>query len=272
MSTAVQSVSPMQPPTKASLPNVIRSEWTKFWSVRSTIWTLVLLVVLTAGFGALICWGVETSAQHGEPQPAGIDATAVSLAGITFSQLAVAVLGVLVISAEYSTGGIRTSLTAVPSRPRLLLAKAIVLGVVSLVVGVITSFVTFFVGQAILGIAGIGTSLGEPGALRAVFGGGLYIFASAMFGFALGTLLRHTAGSITVAVALLFVIPPFLNLLPGEWGKTVREYFTSNAGSQIVSATPQPEALSPWYGYLVFSIWWLAILLVGAWLMNRRDA
>lgn len=260
-------------PHRATLADVVRSEWTKFWSVRSTAWTLLLVVVLTVGFGALFTWGTESSVEHLPPEAlADFDAASTSLAGLMFAQLAVAVLGVLVISSEYSTGGIRTSLTAVPKRMRLLAAKAIVLIVVSWIVGTVTSFLAFFIGQAILGIADLDTGIGDPDVLRAVLGGGLYVVASAMFGFALGALLRHTAGAVTIAVAMLLVIPPFLALLPGEWGKTIFHYFTSNAGQQITYVHQADGVLSPWTGYLVFTLWWVVILAVAAWLMNRRDA
>lgn len=270
--TASHAPAPITPST-ASLVHVLRSEWTKFWSVRSTMWTLVLLVVLTVGFGALFTWGTETTwQQQPEEARAAFDAASISLAGLVFAQLAAAVLGVLVISSEYSTGGIRTSLTAVPKRLRLLTAKAIVLGVVTLVVGTVTSFIAFFVGQSILAQADLQTDLGQPEVLRAVFGGGLYVFATAMFGFALGTLLRHTAGAVTLAVALLLVLPPFTGLLPGDWGSAVSRYFTSNAGQQITYVHQSGESLSPWAGYAVFTAWWIVILAAAAWLMQRRDA
>jgi hypothetical protein len=273
VSATATSTAASTTPRAATLFDVVRSEWTKFWSVRSTIWTLLLVVVLTVGFGALFAWGTETSfSQMPAEARADFDSTSTSLSGLIFAQLAIAVLGVLVISGEYSTGGIRSTLTAVPKRMRLLAAKAIVLIVVSWVVGTVTAFIAFFVGQSILGIADLDTSIGEPGVLRAVFGGGLYIVATGMFGFALGTLLRHTAGAVTIAVAMLLVIPPFLGLLPGEWGKTINHYFTSNAGQQITYVHQSEGALSPWGGYLVFTLWWVVILAVAAWLMNRRDA
>ena len=261
------------PPSTASLANVVRSEWTKLWSVRSTMWTLLLVVVLTVGFAALFTWGTESNWDEAPAdQKAIFDPTSTSLAGLIFGQLAIAVLGAMVITTEYSTGGIRTTLTAVPRRLRLLAAKGIVLAVVAFVVGTVTSFVAFFLGQAFLRQVGIEAHLGDPQVLRAVIGGGLYILASGMFGFAVGALLRHTAAAVTLVVALLLVVPPFLNLLPGDWGKTIMMYFTSNAGQQITYVTQGPNSLSPWSGYLVFTLWWVVILAVASWLLNRRDA
>lgn len=258
---------------EASLPAVLRSEWTKLVSVRSTVWTMVAMVVTTIGFGVLISWATEANWTKVEArQRAVFDATATSLTGLAFGQLAIAVLGVMVISTEYSTGGIRTSLTAVPRRLRLLGAKALVLAAVSLVVGTVTCFVAFFLGQLLLTRVGIEAHLGDPQVLRAVFGGGLYLAGSAMFGLALGALLRHTAAAITIAVGALLVVPPFTRLLPGDWGRAVERFFTSNAGQQITYVTQDVNTLRPWAGYAVFCLWWLLTLAVAAWLLQRRDA
>ncbi|HEY7859293.1 MAG TPA: ABC transporter permease [Candidatus Nanopelagicales bacterium] len=276
MSSTVQTPQPYVSgltPAGPNIVNVIRSEWTKIWSVRSTMWTLLIGFVLTVGLGALICWGTEANYSHLHPaDKATLDPTSISLAGLVFGQLALAVFGVLFISSEYSTGGIRTTLTAVPQRVRLLTAKAIVLLVISLVVGMVSSFVAFFIGQAFLSRVGIEAHLGDPDVMRAVIGGGLYLMASAMFGFALGALLRHSAAGISLAIALLLVVPPLTNLLPGDWGHWIEKYFTSNAGQQITSVLPQGDALSPWAGYAVFTLWWLVILVIAGALMSRRDA
>lgn len=262
-------------PGRASLGHVIRSEWTKIRSVRSTFWTLLSMFIVTVAFSALFCWGFASSYdQVSASDRASFDATSFSLSGMLFGQLAIAVLGVMVISSEYSTGGIRSTFTAVPRRTRVLLAKAITFGVVALVAGTITSFVSFFVGQAFLSSEGLETTLGEPDVLRAVIGGGLYLAASGLFGFALGALVRSTAGGITLAVAGLIVLPLIAAALPGSWGDTIERYFTSNAGNQItvVDVGPTANALGPWTGYLVFTIWWLAILVIAAVLLQRRDA
>jgi hypothetical protein len=204
---------------------------------------------------------------------ATFDPTSLSLAGLTLGQLAIAVLGVLIVSGEYSTGGIRATLTAVPQRMRVLAAKAIVLTVVSLVIGWITCFIAFYAGQVWFSKRGVGAAIGDPGVLRAVLGGGLYIGASALFGLAVALLLRHSAGSITLAVALLLVVPPLLNLLPGAWGDAIVRYFTSNAGQHIAFVHQQgSNYLTPWVGFGVYCLWFAIPLAVGAWLMNHRDA
>ena len=142
----------------------------------------------------------------------------------------------------------------------------------ALVVGLIASFGAFFIGQAFFATKGVAAHLGDPGVTRAVIGGGLYMLGCGMLGFAVGSLLRHSAGSITTAIGLLFVLPILSNLLPGDWGKTIREYFFSNAGGQITTIRQDPDLLSPWNGYLVFTLEWLVILVAGAILLQRRDA
>src|SRR3954471_22612391 len=267
-------------PARTSVPSrgttvagVIRSEWTKLWSVRSTRWTLLATVLVSWGFTTLFAWGETANWSEVDPeQRANIDSTSNSLAGLYFGQLAIAVLGALVITAEYSTGGIRTTLTAVPQRLKVLFAKALTFGVVALVVGLLTSFTAFFVGQAFFATVGVEAHLADPGVTRAVIGGGLYMLGCGMLGFAVGSVLRHSAGSITTAIGLLFVLPILSNLLPGEWGKMIQKYFFSNAGGQITTVRQDPNQLTPWNGYLVFTIEWALILLAGAILLRRRDA
>ncbi len=251
-----------------TLVNAVRSEWTKLWSLRSTAWTLLALVVLTVSISALISAAVVSTTQVKAPS----DPTVTSLSGLDTGQLVSIVLGVLVISTEYTTASIRTTLTAVPRRLTLLGAKAAVLGVVALAAGTVASFAAFFGGQAILATQRLDVSLAEPRVLRAVVGGGLFLAGSAMFGFALGALLRGTASAITVAVAGLVVLPQLTRMFPGRVGAIVHKSFTTNAGQQIARVVHSGDALGPWTGYLVFTLWWVALLAVAAALMRRRDA
>lgn len=247
---------------------VVRSEWTKLWSVRSTSWTLLALVVVTIGFSALIC----ATAVDSDVSAPDFDSTSTSLVGGFFGQVAAMVLGVLAITSEYTKGGIRTSLTAVPRRLRLIGAKALAVAIVTFAVSLVTVLVSFELGQALLAGKDADVSLGDPGVLRAVVGGALYLLASAMFGFALGVLLRQSAGAITGGLVLLFVAPPLVGLLPGSTGDTVSRYFTSNAGQAILTVVPAENSLGPWAGYLVFTLWWVIPLALGAALVMRRDA
>jgi ABC-2 type transport system permease protein len=269
MSTvATPATSPSSAASRPGLGAVVRSEWTKLWSVRSTFWTLLALFVVTVGFSALVCLAVPRSETRGSD----FDPVGVSLTGIFFGQVAAVVLGVLCITSEYSKGGIRTSLTAVPRRLRLIAAKAVVVAVVGLLIGLLTSLVSFELGQALLASKDADVALGDPQVMRAVLGGGLYIAACALFGYALGVLLRQSAGAITAGLVLLAVAPPLITLIPGSIGDTISRYFTSNAGSAILNVVPAGNTLAPWAGYVVFTLWWTILLALGAALMRRRDA
>jgi ABC-2 type transport system permease protein len=254
-----------------SFLRVLRSEWIKLRSVRSTGWTLFALFVVTVGISALTAWGA--SSHLSQVRASGpVDPTNLSLGGLVFGQLAIAVLGVLVITTEYSTGGIRASLTAVPQRLRLLAAKAVVFTAVGFVVGLIACFVSFYVGMIFFGGQGVGVSITDPGVLRAVIGGALFLAASGLLGFAIGVLLRHTAGAITICVALLFIAPIVLGSVPVHVVHVINKYFFGSAGQHVAEVVAHSGALGPWAGYLVFTGEWAVLLVAGALLMRRRDA
>jgi ABC-type transport system involved in multi-copper enzyme maturation permease subunit len=274
MTTEAHAPPAAMPPAEASLPNVVRSEWTKFWSLRSTYWTLGTLFFVAYGLSVLLTWITARTWDDASPEDrASFEAVEVSLgAGLFLGMLIITVLGVLVISGEYSTGGIRTTLTAVPQRMTVLSAKAIVFVAVALVASLLISFGSFFLGQRFLAAEDIDASLGDPGVFRAVLGGALFLTACGLFAFALGALLRRTAGGITAALGGLLVLPSLGALLPGDWGDTVNDYLLTNAGGQIVQVEPDPDGLGPWTGYVVFLLWCLGILAIAAALMQRRDA
>ena len=249
---------------------VIRSEWTKLWSLRSTGWTLLATVVATIGFSTLASWAVATGRENGPSGP--LDVTGATLSGLFLGQLPIAVLGVLVITSEYSTGSIRSSLAAVPGRLRLLTAKAVVIIVVGFVTGILACFPSFYLGMTFFNAQDEGVGIGEPHVLRAVVGGALLLTACGLFGYAVGILMRHTAGAITVSVALLFVIPIVLFSIPADIVRSINKYFLSNAGDDITSVVRQPDSLGPWQGYLVFLAEVGLLLVVAAVAMKRRDA
>lgn len=255
---------------RSVVPPALRSEWTKLWTLRSTYWTLAAAVVVTVGYAALFAGGVTASAGTSLPY----SPLFISLIGINLGQLALAVLGVLVISAEYRTGMIRSSLTAVPQRQRFLLAKLIPFTLVALAAGEVMAFGSFFAAQAVLATEGVATSLAAPGVLRAVLGAGLYLAVSGVFGLAVGALVRNVAGSIAIAVAGLLVVPGLLSVLPTEWGQTVSNYFLSNAGQQVMRLTAgtADTPVGPWIGYGVFCASVAAVLAAAAILLHTRDA
>lgn len=264
------------PARRAGFGHVLLSEWTKIRSVRSTIWSLTILVVLTIGITGLIT-GL-TAAQWSKLDPgsrAQLLANPVSGfldVGRTFGQLAIIVLGVLIISSEYSTGVIRSSLLAVPRRIPMLAGKGLVFAAIVLVVGEIVMFASFFLGAAILH-SHVPVSLGDRNVTRAVVGGGLYLTVLGLFAMAIGALIRHTAGAITGTIAFVIVLEPLSQLIPGTWGDHIHDYLPTAAGALIMQTSREThQVLSSWQGFGVFCLW-TAVLLTGAGiLLVRRDA
>jgi ABC-2 type transport system permease protein len=257
----------------STFADVLRSEWTKLRSVRSTFWALTVTVVLGIALGAVI----SAATAHGYPrfsvsEKQSWDPTGISQSGMVIAQLAIAVLGVLCISSEYSSGMIRTSLIAVPKRGRVLAAKALVFALVTFVVGEITCFAAFFVGQALISGHAPHAALGDPGVARAVAGGGLYLAALAVLSVAAGALLRHAAAAIACMIAVLLVLPLIAQALPDSWRNPVTEFWPTQAGSQITSVYHSAHTLQPWPGFGVLCLF-VAIVYAIAWtLLDRRDA
>ena len=189
-------------------------------------------------------------------------------------QLVIAVLGALTITSEYSTGMIRTSLAVQPRRGTLFAAKAVVFAVVSLVTGLVASFASFFIGQAFLSSHHLNVTLSQPNVLRAVIGGALFLTACGMLAYGLGAILRHTAGAITAAIGLLFVLTVLVNFLPGTWQDHVNKWMPAIAGSQVwVTKASSPETLlSAWAGLAVLAGYAAIAIVAGLVLFRTRDA
>jgi ABC-2 type transport system permease protein len=258
---------------RASFGGALRSEFTKIRSVRSTYWTLLALIVVTVGIGALAC--VAAASRPGDVRGPFFDPTQHSLVGLILGQLIIVVLGALTVTSEYSTGMIRTSLTVQPRRGTVLAAKGVVFTVVALVTGLVASFLSFFIGQAILSGKHLNASLGDPGVLRAVIGGGLFLAVCGMLAFGLGTLLRHTAAAISAGIGLLFVLFVLVNFLPSSWQDHVDKWVPFNAGSQIWSTVSQPGSphmFAPWTGFAVFTAYAVIAIIAGAVTFLKRDA
>jgi hypothetical protein len=213
---------------------VVLSEWIKFRSLRSTVYTLLVAVVLMIGLGALLS-AVAVSQPNG--LDAGVTAISTSLTGTFFAQLAIGVLGILLITGEYSTGMIRASLAVVPARLPMLWAKlAVCAGAVFLTM-LVSSLTAFTLGQALLSRKHLNASLADPAALRAIVGAALYLTVAAITALALGALLRNTAAAISTFVAVFFVIPPLAPLLPASWSGHFVQYLPSNAGAMMLQGT-----------------------------------
>jgi hypothetical protein len=199
-------------------------------------------------------------------------ATEVSLFGLILGQLVIAVLGAITITSEYSTGMIRSSLSVMPRRGLWLGAKAAVFGAVALVTGLVTSFASYFLGQAILSTQHINSTLGQPGVLRAVVGGGLFLTVCGLLSFGLGALLRHTAGAITASIALLFVLFVLSGFLPESWANHIDKWLPFNAGSAIWQNASASSMFSPWIGFALFCGYAAVALIGGLILFRWRDA
>jgi len=256
-----------------TFPRVVRAEWLKFRTVRSSWLTLAVTMVLVVGLGALF---TAARASHWPPRDAvdalTFDPTRISLAGVFLAQLAVGVLGVLVVSAEYTSGTIRATFTAVPRRLPVLLAKPLVFAVLTVVALVPTTFAAFAVGQDLLSSKHINTTLSAPNVTRAVVGAALYLAVVGLFGVALGWLLRHTAAAISTLFGVLLIVPLLARLLPSPWSDDVSKWLPSNAGQAVFAVRPEASSLGPWSGLGLFGLYVVAGLVIGAVVVSRRDA
>ncbi len=263
-----------EPALRVTQLRVLASEWTKFRSLRSTMWTMVAAVVLTIGIGALFS-AVTANQYHtfSVADKASFNPITTSLNGTLFSQLAIGVLGVLLITGEYSTGMIRSSLTAVPRRLPVLWAKLGVFAGLAFLLMVITDFVSFFVGQALLSSHHLGVAISSPNALRDVIGAALYVTVAGIIGMALGTLMRNTAAGISTMVAVFFVLPPVAGLLPSSWSSHFVQYLPSNAGEVLYGgANGLAHPLAPWTGFGVLCAYAVVLIGFAAWRLRRADA
>lgn len=225
----------------AGFADILRSELCKIRTVRSTYWTLLAATVFNVGLAALAA--IFIPGQLNAQELSTVDPVRLSLAGIHLSQVAFGVIGVLVITSEYGTGLIRVTLSAVPQRRLMLAAKVVVFSAAAFVVGTFASLAAYFAFQVFLSDSALRTSIGYPGVLRAVIGGGLYLTVLGLLGLGLGTIIRSTAGAIATVFGLLFVTQILVQLLPETWKTTVGPYVPMQAGSQVFSVHPEPGAL-----------------------------
>jgi ABC-2 type transport system permease protein len=276
--TQSQPVLTALPPAsgRAGFGGTLASELTKIRSVRSTYWTLLVLLVVSVGIGAAATGGTAANWSHMSPQDqATFDPTQASVAGLFYlGQLVIVVLGALTLTAEYSTGMIRTSLTAMPRRPVVYISKAVVFTVVALVVTFAAAFISFFLGQALLASTHHTATLSQPYVLRAVVGSALYVTMCGLFAFAVGAILRHTAGTITAVIGLLFVIPILAHVLPQSWYQDLERWLPDAAGRalSVTVGAPPSHLFSAWAQFGVFAVYTAVLLVVGAVLFRRRDA
>ena len=226
---------------------VIRSEWTKLRTLPSTAWSLLAAV-------------------------ASFDPTAVSLTGVQLAELAVGILGVLLVAGEYATGTIRATFAAVPRRLPVLWAKAVVVGLATVVLCLPAALAAFLVGQSILSGEGLDIALSDPGVTRAVLGSALYLSAVGLLGLGLGGLLRSTAAAVAGLFGVLFGPQLLTGLLPAAWSDRIYPYLPVPAGVAVTTVQPDPASLAPWSGFALFCLYVAVLLALAAWRLRRRDA
>ena len=290
---------------QAGLRGALASEFTKLRSVRSTYWTLGALFIVSVGLAVAITAGSAANFANNPGNKAGFDATQVSLgAFFELGQLIIAVLGAMVITSEYSTGMVRTSLTAQPRRGVVYAAKAIVFTAVTLVISFVTAFIAFFVGQAIYSSKGVSASLFHTVKIpananvncnpnsgctatfsgtdvitastvaTAIIGTALFVTIVALIAFGVGSILRHTAGAIATVIALLFIVPILEQTLPNDWRWDIMR-FLPDAATRVISVTvggDNPHLWSAWPQLGVTALWAAVLVGIGAYLFRRRDA
>jgi ABC-2 type transport system permease protein len=247
-------------------------EWLKLRSVRSTAWVILVFAAGLIGLAILVLahqhWATMSAADR-----ASFDPVNQGFTGLTIGQLAFGVLGVLMITSEFSSGLIRATLAAVPSRPLLLAAKAAVLGAVVLAVGEIMAFAAFAVGEAVLRSPAPHATLGQPGVLRAILMAGAYPGLIALIGLGLGAVIRHTAGAICAVVGILFVLPLILLPLGLSIQNSVGQFMPMLiAENSITVVKAQSHTLSPGLGFGMLCLYAVAALVAGGWALARRDA
>jgi hypothetical protein len=258
---------------RVAFHRVLLSEWTKLRSVRSTKWSLVAGFLLTIAFPLIFAFVTRSHWSSMSPQDrAGRHPLDIALAGVNVAQLAIAVLGVLLISAEYSTGSIRSTFTAVPTRLPVLWAKLLDYAALSFVLMVPAVLVSFFASQAIVDtIHPLRMSFSQPGVARAVIGGALYVMLVGIFALAIGAIVRNTAGGIATFAGIFFVLPPLMFTLPTSWNNAISQYLPSEAGRQVFALHHAAHTLRPLTGGLVLAAYCAAAIVIAAVLLVRRD-
>ncbi|HLS14965.1 MAG TPA: ABC transporter permease subunit [Beutenbergiaceae bacterium] len=263
---------------------VVRSEWIKFTTLRSTLWIIALTIVVMVGLSAMMAWGMTFEAQdpamagggQGDPQPAPADPPGgLGLIAVTFSysvgQIVVVVLGVLIATSEYATGQIRSTLSAVPSRLPVLVAKVLVTAVSAFILGAVAVALCYLATQAIISGHDLDIDLSAEGAMQSVLGVPLYLLAIALFGLAIGFLLRHTAGAISLVLGVLLVLP-MISMIGLDWVQELSHYLPAAAGERLIMGEMPGAVLSPWEGYAVLGGYVVVLLTAAGVLLRRRDA
>jgi ABC-2 type transport system permease protein len=271
--TSTASPVPATPAGRYGIADLIRSEWTKLRTVRSTTWTLgmtALIGLAASGIATGVTrahWATMSASDKASFHPVEVSLIGALLGGT----LLVGMLGILAVSSEYATGTIRATLAAAPRRPMVLAAKVVVTGTVTLAVAELVAFASFFAGQAFLTSPAPHATLSSPGALRAVTGTGLYLGVVGLLALGIAVLVRHTAGAISAYVGVILVLPIIVSAIPGSLQGQIERLLPLEIGSAIIN-DPGPGAFGPWTGLLILCGYTVLVLVLGTVLLIRRDA
>lgn len=258
---------------KVTQLRVLRSEWKKATTLRSTYVAMAVAFITMASIGIIISW--STADEYGQLHNGHrhhFDPLIDSLSGFLLAQLVIGVLGILLVGGEYSTGMIRASLSAVPKRLPMLWGKLVVFVTVTLAAMIPAVLIAFFGSQSVLSSKHIQTTWDAPYVSRVVLGCALYLTILAAFSIGLATIMRNIAGSIAVLVGIIIVLPAIASGLPETWALRINKYLPSNAGQAIMNVGKDPLFLSPMRGLLLFAVYAVGIVGVGAVVLKRRDA
>lgn len=266
---AIERTAPTVAPT-ARFADTLRAEWIKFWTVRGTRWSLIVMILLGVGLTTAVCWASADWLASGEADE--VPGSFVTW-GTMVAQIPAIVLGALVITSEYGTGMIRATFAATPRRGRVIAAKAAVLTGVLLIGGLVTAFGGYFAGNWFLTEAGSGVPWGSEGLLRALIGNGVVLALLGLLTFAVGLLVRHTAAAISIVLGIVAVLASLAWALPGDWGTWVAKVLPGNSTQAITSVVPfNPDVLGPWTGLGVLASQLVVMLALGVYAVQRRDA
>jgi hypothetical protein len=259
--------------SEVSLGSIVRSEWIKFRTVRSTLTGVFVMFALTIGLGALFAWATRSHWHAMSPtEQVTFDPVNTSLIGIVFSQFAVGVIGTLLITSEFATGLIRTTLGAVPKRLHLISGKLVVLLLSMFLVTEIACFAAFFVGQSVFSGVVPTASIGSASVVRAVVFAGAYLTLLAVVSFSIGLIVRHSAATIGIFVTIVLILPLLTLAMPQSWRDHIVKFEPSELGNAMTSVVTPSGDMSAWGSLFVLGLYAVALVIVGSFLFQRRDA
>lgn len=286
MSTTLEAQRPTAPSVPAdahlTFPRIVKSEWIKLRTLRSTMWALIITVVVMVGFSVLLAFVAHNFATpspgtpDGRPPSPGMSNTEVvqlvNTFGYHFAELVVAVLGVLLITGEYGTGMIRSTMAAAPKRIPALVAKYLVVGVTTFVVSLVAIGISYLVTKPILGMHDLNAGLSGQ-TIRVFLACALLLAMISLFALAIGALMRHSAGAISTVLGILLLVPIILGILGAfvSWAGDISKWIPSSVADRMITTTTAAGELTPLQGFGMLALYVVVLAAASAVLMRRRD-